>query len=122
MKFRPEYVLAGVQAADAVACAAAAPPIVEALDRVQCPPAIRPVLPVVKAVSSAGLVAGAKFPRVGQITAWSLVVYFIGALGFHVKSRDLAVQSFGPAVAMLGLSAGMARNFDKRIVSDQSQS
>ncbi|MCV7083571.1 hypothetical protein H7H37_22975, partial [Mycolicibacterium insubricum] len=41
--------LAAFQAADAVACAIPAPQITAALDAVNCPPEIRPVLPVVKA-------------------------------------------------------------------------
>lgn len=98
--------LAAVQAADAAACAAQIPPIRMALDAVNCPPSVRPVLPVVKAASAVGLLSVHRFPALARLTTFMLTVYFVCAVGFHVRARDwspglLAASSF------LGLYAAM---------------
>jgi hypothetical protein len=49
------------------------------------------------------LLVGLRWPRLGQLTAWSLIAYFIVAMGFHARARDAPVR-YAPAAAMLGWS------------------
>ncbi len=98
-----EVGLAAFQLGDAVAVAAKMPYLMRALDRVDCPPAVRTALPVVKAASAVGLVAGTRSPAVARLTSSALIAYFLVALGFHIRSKDSAANAL-PAVAMLGIS------------------
>lgn len=98
--------LALFEAADAVACGLQIPPIRKALDDVNCPPAVRPVLPVVKGAAVIGLLAVHRFPALARLTTLMLTIYFALAVTFHIRARDwspglLAASSF------LGLCAAM---------------
>lgn len=81
-------VLAVVQAGDAVACAIPLAPITKALDDVGCDPRLRPVLPVVKAASAVGLASVRRCPVLARVTTFMLTVYFVLAVGFHIRARD----------------------------------
>ena len=54
------------------------------------PPAVRRAIPVVKAASVVGLLAGSARPRVGRITTMALLGYFACAIGAHARVRDPA--------------------------------
>jgi DoxX-like family len=99
--------LAVLQAADAVACAIPLPPITAALDTVGLPPAVRPVLPVVKGLSAVGLASAGRFPGLARLTTLLLTVYFVLAAGSHIRVRD-----WGPgllaASSMLGVFGTLA--------------
>ena len=99
--------LAAFQAVDAVACAVPLAPITVALDTVGLPPALRPVLPVVKVLSAVGLASVSRFPALARLTTVMLTVYFVLAAGSHVRVRD-----WGPgllaASSMLGIFAALA--------------
>ncbi len=91
--------LAVFQAMDAAACAAQLAPIRQALGAVNCPPQVRPVLPVVKTASAIGLLSARRFPALARLTAFMLTVYFALAVASHVRVRDwspglLAASSF----------------------------
>lgn len=98
--------LAAFQAADAVACAIPVPYITKSLDTVGVPPRIRPVLPIVKGASALGLLAGIRFPALARLTTAALTLYFICAVGAHIRVRDKAVNAV-PAASFLALSAAM---------------
>lgn len=100
---------AALQAGDAVACATL-PAIRDDLDRLGCPPALQRALPAIKASSAVGLALGTRFPRLGRLTAMSLVAYFLAAIGFHVRNRDSAPR-YVPAAVMLGIATMAARGF-----------
>ncbi len=75
------------------------PPIKKSLDDVQLAEELRPILPVVKAASVVGLLAVRRFPGLTRLTTLLLTVYFVLAVGFHVKAKDwspglLAASSF----------------------------
>jgi hypothetical protein len=91
--------LAAIQAGDAVACAIPLAPIEKALDDVGLARELRPVLPVVKAASALGLLSVYRYPRLARITTFMLTVYFVLAVGSHIRARDwsfglLAASSF----------------------------
>lgn len=91
--------LAAVQAGDAVACAIPIAPIEKAFDDVRLSQELRPVIPVVKAASAIGLLSVYRFPWLARLTTFMLTVYFVLAVGSHVRAKDwspglLAASSF----------------------------
>lgn len=99
-------VLAALHAVDAVACAVEVPPVKKALDTVECPENIRPVFPVVKAAAAVGLASVTRFPGLARLTTAMLTLYFVLAVGAHVRVRDTIVNSL-PAATFLALFAAM---------------
>ena len=85
---RTYAVLAAVQAADAVACLGPIPPIKKALDDVGLAEELRPLIPVVKAASAIGLLSVFRWPWLARLTTFMLTVYFMLAVGSHVRARD----------------------------------
>ncbi|MCB9390126.1 MAG: DoxX family protein [Acidimicrobiia bacterium] len=104
----PELAVAAFQIGDAVACAAPADFITEALDRVECPPELRRVLPGLKVAAGLGLILGTRSPRLALITATALVAYFLFAIAAHIRVKDTAENSVA-AVFMLGVSTWLAK-------------
>ncbi|MCW1959199.1 MAG: DoxX family protein [Mycobacterium sp.] len=98
--------LAAFQAVDAIACAAQVPPIKKSLDSVGCPEHVRKVLPVVKGASAVGLLSAKWFPGLARLTTAMLTLYFVLAVGAHVRVRDKAVNAL-PAAAFLATFAVM---------------
>jgi hypothetical protein len=98
--------LAAFQAVDAVACAAQVAPIKKSLDSVGCPNSVRRVLPVVKGASAVGLLSVKRFPGLARLTTAMLTLYFLLAVGAHVRVRDKAVNTL-PAAAFLATFAIM---------------
>jgi|SRR5690625_1421057 len=98
--------LAAFQAADAVACAIPVPYIAKSLDTVQCPQQVRPVLPIVKAASAIGLLSVHRFPVLARVTTAALTLYFVLAVGAHIRVRDAVVNTI-PAASFLALFAAM---------------
>lgn len=98
--------LAAFHAVDAVACGAQVAPIKKTLDDLGVPDDIRPVLPVVKAAAAVGLLSVSRFPAVARLTTAMLTVYFVLAVGAHVRARDKFVNAI-PAASFLALFAAM---------------
>lgn len=98
--------LAAFQAVDAIACAAQVPPIKKSLDSVGCPDSVRRVLPVVKGASAVGLLSVRWFPGLARLTTAMLTIYFVLAVGAHVRVRDKIVNAL-PAAAFLTTFAVM---------------
>jgi hypothetical protein len=98
--------LAAFQAADAVACAIPVPFIAKALDTVQCPQQVRPILPIVKVASAVGLLSVNRFPVLARLTTAALTLYFVLAVGAHVRVRD-SIPNTVPAASFLALFAAM---------------
>jgi hypothetical protein len=88
---------AAFQLGDAIACAIPLDYIRRDLDNIDCPDSIRRVLPSIKATSAAGLLLGLRSPRIGRLTAFSLVAYFLAAIGFHVRAKDPAWKAMPAA-------------------------
>ena len=98
--------LAAFHAVDAVACGVQIAPIKRTLDDVGLPDSVRPVLPVVKAAAAVGLLSVGRFPALARLTTAMLTLYFVLALGAHVRVRDKVVNAL-PAAAFLATFAVM---------------
>ncbi|BBY47850.1 hypothetical protein MARA_13180 [Mycolicibacterium arabiense] len=103
---RTYAVLAAIQAGDAVACAIPVAPIEKALDDVNLAPELRPLIPVVKSAAAIGLLSVYRFPGLARLTTFMLTVYFVLAVGAHVKARDWS-PGIVAASGFLGLYATM---------------
>jgi hypothetical protein len=92
--------LAAFQAVDAVACAIPITPIAKTLDSLGVPQDIRWLLPVSKAASALGLVSASRFPGLARLTTAALTLYFVLAVGAHLRVRDRIVNVI-PAASFL---------------------
>ena len=98
--------LAVFNAVDAVACGVQVAPIKKPLDNLGVPDDIRPVLPVVKAAAAVGLLSVTRFPALARLTTAMLTLYFVLAVGAHIRARDNVVNSL-PAASFLATFAAM---------------
>lgn len=98
--------LAAFHAVDAVFCAIQVPPIKKALDTVELPENVRPVLPVVKVAAAVGLASVNRFPALARLTTALLTLYFTLAVGAHIRVRDTVANAL-PAVTFLAVFAAM---------------
>jgi hypothetical protein len=105
--------LAVFQAGDAVACAIPVPYIAKALDNLGVPPGIRWILPVVKAAAAIGLLSVFRFPALARLTTAMLTLYFVLAVGAHIRARDRLVNAI-PAASFLATFAAMTLNGPSR--------
>jgi hypothetical protein len=98
--------LAAFQAVDAVACGVQIAPIKKTLDALGVPDNIRPVLPVVKTTAAVGLLSVTRFPALARLTTAMLTLYFVLAVGAHIRVRDKVVNAL-PAASLLAMFAVM---------------
>jgi DoxX-like family len=98
--------LGAFHAVDAVLCGVQIPPIKKVLDDVGLPENVRPVLPVVKAAAAVGLLSVTRFPALARVTTAMLTLYFVLAVGAHIRVRDKIVNGL-PAAVFLALFAAM---------------
>jgi hypothetical protein len=106
--------LAAFQAGDAVACAIPLPPIAKILDDLGVPEGVRPVLPVVKAAAAIGLLSVRWFPALARLTTAMLTLYFVFAVGAHIRARDKVVMTL-PAASFLATFAVMTVKGPERV-------
>ena len=92
--------LGAFQAGDAVACAIPLPQITKALDLYGVPQNIRWMLPLVKAASVIGLLSASRIPALARLTTAMLTLYFVLAVGAHIRVRDRIVNTL-PAASFL---------------------
>src|SRR6201990_3007303 len=98
--------LGAFHAVDAVACAAQVAPVKKVLDDLEVPDSVRKVLPVVKVAAAIGLLSVTRFPALARLTTAMLTLYFILAVGAHIRVRDKIVNGL-PAAVFLALFAAM---------------
>jgi hypothetical protein len=96
--------LAAFQAVDAVACAIPIAPIAKTLDTLGVPQEIRWLLPASKAASAIGLASAGRIPALARLTTAMLTVYFVLAVGAHLRVRDKLVNVI-PAATFLATYA-----------------
>jgi hypothetical protein len=96
--------LAAFQAADAAACAIPLPLITRALDQLGVPLNIRWILPAAKAASVIGLLSASRIPVLARLTTAMLTVYFVLAVGAHIRVRDRVLNTI-PAASFLATYA-----------------
>jgi hypothetical protein len=98
--------LAAFQAADAVACAIPISPIAKILDALGIPPEIRWLLPASKAASVLGLLSASRIPALARLTTAMLTLYFVLAVGAHIRAHDRIVNAL-PAASFLATYAAL---------------
>jgi DoxX-like family len=98
--------LAAIQAGDAVACAIPVAPIAKSLDTLRIPQEIRWLLPASKAASVIGLLSARRIPALARLTTAMLTLYFVLAVGAHVRVRDRIVNTL-PAASFLATYAAL---------------
>lgn len=98
--------LAAFHAGDAVACGVQVAPIKKVLDTLGVPDDVRRVLPVVKAAAAVGLLSVTRFPALARLTTAMLTLYFVLAVGAHIRVRDKVVNTL-PAATFLATFAAM---------------
>jgi len=76
------------------------------LDDLGVPDSVRPVLPVVKAAAAIGLFSVSWFPALARLTTAMLTLYFVLAVGAHIRARDNVVNAL-PAASFLATFAVM---------------
>ena len=79
-----------------------APQIVETLGKIGVPDAWFPRLGALEAAGGLGLVIGIWWAPLGIAAAIGLVLYFVGAVYFHVRAKDF--PGLPPAAVILVLS------------------
>jgi hypothetical protein len=104
---RTYAVLAAGQAGDAVISAIPVRTVSDCLDDVGFPQRNRWIFPVVKAASAVGLLSVTKFPALARLTTVLLTVYFVLAVGAHVRARDFG-RNFAAASTLLAVFAAVA--------------
>lgn len=100
-------VLAAFQAFDAAISVGPIPPVAKSLDAVEFPQEGRWLFPVVKGASAIGLVGGIRFPWLAKLTLVMLTIYFVLAVGAHVRVRDFGANS-AAASTLLAVYAALA--------------
>jgi hypothetical protein len=98
--------LAAFQAGDAVACAIPIPYIVKSLETLKVPLDVRWVLVAVKVASVIGLLSAGRLPGLARLTTAMLTLYFLLAVGAHIRVRDRVVNTI-PATSFLATYAAM---------------
>jgi hypothetical protein len=79
-------------------------------EHLRLPRWFRPLFVLAKTSAVTGLLIGFRSSRLGRLTAHALVVYFLLAIGAHVRVKDEPVR-YVPAVAMLAWSVLATRTF-----------
>jgi hypothetical protein len=106
--------LATYLAASAVGDAIPLPFVTRVLDAIDFPPRRRWIFAPIKASAAAGLLSARWTPWLARLTTVMLTVYFVLAVGFHVRARDLSVAAVGAAAnaalfaALAATGAGLA--------------
>jgi DoxX-like family len=98
--------LAAFQAVDAVACAIPVAPVAKTLDTLGVPQEIRWILPASKAASAIGLLSASRVPALARLTTAMLTLYFVLAVGAHIRVRDRIVNAI-PAASFLATYAAL---------------
>ncbi|MDQ2708416.1 MAG: DoxX family protein [Actinomycetota bacterium] len=85
----PMAALAAGQAVDAALCVKPPSVIQDCLNAVRFPRRLWPVIAPTKAVSAVGLIIGIWWLPLAIVTCVALVVYFVLAVGAHLRARDI---------------------------------
>jgi hypothetical protein len=80
--------------------------IEKSFDTLEVPQRIRWVFPTVKAASAVGLLAAGRFPALARLTTFMLTIYFVLAVGAHIRVKDTVIGTV-PAAGFLALCAAM---------------
>ncbi len=92
--------LGALMAADAVFYAIPLKFVTEGLDKVHFPRDYRWIFPPIKAAAAIGLFSVTRYPPLARLTTAMLTLYFVLALGSHIRSRDLGGSAAAAATFM----------------------
>lgn len=98
-------VLAVVLVGSAIGKLRRAAPVVENLTRAGVPDGMYPFLAAVEVAGAVGLVAGIWWAPIGVAAAIGVVLYFVGAVGYHLRQRDYQIT---PPVSLLLIAVAAA--------------
>ena len=102
----PLIVLAAIQMVDAAACIKPITPVAQCFDDVNFPRRYWWVFTPIKLAAAVGLLAGVWVPEIGLAACLGLVLYFLLAIGAHLRARDFGRNLFVNAIGMLVLTVG----------------
>lgn len=95
-----------LQLADAVGNQLVSRRYVEAhLDHLRVPRKLQQMLPAIKVLSSAGLMIGLRWPRLGVLTSACLIGYYAAAVGFHLNAPEHSALAAPAAAFGVGAAA-----------------
>ena len=80
--------LAAFMAADAVLFAIRVPFIIKTLDTIEFPERHRWIFAPIKLAAAIGLLSATRLPALARVTTAMLTLYFMLAVGFHIRARD----------------------------------
>ena len=101
----PVVVLAMIQLVDGVISYRPVAFVAKCFEDVRFPREWWWIFTPIKFAAAAGLVAGIWIPYLGAVTTIALVLYFLVAIGMHVRARDFGRNLFVNATGMLVLCA-----------------
>ena len=104
----PLVVLAAIQLVDAAISVKPIAPVAECFADVGFPRRFWWVFTPIKLIAAVGLLAGVWVPEIGLAACLGLVLYFLLAIGAHVRARDFGRNLFVNAIGMLVLTVGTA--------------
>ena len=81
------------------------PKVVESMTKLNVPAALVPKLALLEIAGAVGLLVGLAVPALGAAAAIGVILYFVGAIVYHVRAKDKALAP--PAVLMLGPVAAL---------------
>ena len=94
----------------AVLCTASAigdflklPSVMKAAEAVGCPPKLCNILGLIKMLAAVGLIVGLAIDEIGIAAAVGLSIYFVLAVGAHLRVKD-KLKGTLPAIVMLAIS------------------
>jgi hypothetical protein len=82
---------------NAVADAIPLAPVKQTLDRIEFPEQHRWIFAPIKAAAAIGLFSVTRYPALARLTTAMLTLYFVLAVGFHVRARDLSSGTISAA-------------------------
>ena len=97
-RLRTYDALAAYMATSAVGDAIPLPFVTQVLDAIDFPPRYRWIFTPIKGSAAVGLLSARWSPGLARLTTAMLTIYFVLAVGFHAKARDLSVAAVGAAV------------------------
>lgn len=97
----PVVVLAVIQFVDGIISWKPVAFVAKCFDDVHFPRKWWWIFTPIKFAAAAGLIAGIWIPYLGLVTTTALVLYFLVAIGMHVRARDFGRNLFVNATGML---------------------
>jgi hypothetical protein len=99
----PVIVLAAISLADGVLCIKPVSFVAQCFEDVRWPRRYWWLMSPIKFAAAAGLILGIWIPGLGLLTTSCLVLYFVVAIGMHIRARDFGRNLFVNATGMLVL-------------------